>query len=99
MHIYVSFISHGHQKIISNSDLLDSLEGLKVILRENKPTEQHCVDIKVQCIQNLRIRGFGENHNKNFEVVNPDDNDWFVICNPDIVVESKTIREIRQYCG
>lgn len=94
MNIFVSIISHGHQKLIADSCLLASLDGLRIIVRENKPTERRSIDNEVQYIQNLRTCGFGENHNKNFEVLMPDDDDWFVICNPDIVANSNIIRDL-----
>lgn len=94
MNIFVSIVSHGHQETIEEAGLLASLDGLDVAVRENKSEECRRIVAQVQYFQNLRRNGFGTNHNKTFEAVDLADEDWFVICNPDILTNTRQIREL-----
>lgn len=89
----ISIVSHGNQNMILESGLMSDLQGFKIILRENVPTAKRLIggaDVTT-FVQNLHIAGFGANHNRNFELANPGDDDWFVICNPDIAVKKDYI--------
>lgn len=83
----ISIVSHGHQSLIVDSSLLSGIRNLDVILRENEPQAARQIpeDQVAKFVQNLRTAGFGANHNRNFELSAQDDDDWFIICNPDIV--------------
>lgn len=94
MKIIVSIVSHGHQEEIAEGGLLASLDGLDVAVRENKAEVPHTLPPHVQFFHNLRRNGFGTNHNKTFEVLGLADDDWFVICNPDILTDAAHIREL-----
>ncbi|WP_221931600.1 glycosyltransferase [Palleronia caenipelagi] len=56
----------------------------RVILRENTGELAHQMPAHVDVVSNLNPVGFGENHNRSFEMAGLDDADWFVICNPDV---------------
>ena len=94
MKIFVSIVSHGHQSELDGGGLLAALNGLDLTVRENKP--EACRQISTQCtyFQNLRRNGFGANHNRNFEAAQIADEDWFVICNPDILTSAQNINEL-----
>jgi len=94
MKIFVSIVSHGNQAEISESNLIEKLEGLEVIVRENIPNTKLQMSGVHSYYNNLNICGFGANHNKSFEVVAPNSNDWFIICNPDILVSTDVVLEI-----
>jgi len=91
MKVIVSIVSHGHQGQIIEGGILSALNGLDIILRENQP--EACRQIKDQAVyfHNLRCNGFGTNHNKSFETTDLEDEDWFVICNPDILTDKTRI--------
>lgn len=94
MKIVVSIVSHGHQEEIVDGGLLASLDGLDIAVRENKAEMPHKVPPHVQYFQNLQRNGFGTNHNKTFEAAGLGDDDWFVICNPDILTDAAHIRSL-----
>lgn len=91
MKIFVSIVSHGHQREIIEGGLLAALNGLDVVVRENKPEACRQIGTQGTYFQNLQRNGFGTNHNKNFEAAQIADEDWFVICNPDILTDAKLI--------
>ena len=94
MKIFVSIISHGHQREIIEGGLLAALNGVNVVLRENKPSVCRQIESLPMYFHNLRCNGFGTNHNKNFEILNLADEDWFVICNPDIFTDVERIYDL-----
>jgi GT2 family glycosyltransferase len=88
--ITISIVSHGHQPMICESGLIANFRGFDIILRENVPDAPRLVGAGegVTVVQNLQSAGFGANHNRNFELVDLEEDDWFVICNPDIVADA-----------
>ena len=90
--IYVSIVSHGDLEEIYKNELSNLKEQYNVIIRENIGTIiEHSSG--PQLIKNLNKRGFGANHNANFETIMEDDF-WFVICNPDIQIEPAVIQKL-----
>lgn len=94
MTILISIVSHGHQMDIVEGGLLTALKGIDVAIRENRPGRACHIDGETTYFQNLRCNGFGTNHNKTFEALNLADDDWFVICNPDIMTDVARIKEL-----
>lgn len=94
MKIFVSIVSHGHQSELEESGLVAALNGLELMVRENKPEAYRKISTECTYFQNLRRNGFGANHNKNFEAAQIADEDWFVICNPDISTNAQNIHEL-----
>lgn len=94
--IIISIVSHGNQNMILESGLVSSLQGFDITLRENVPTAKQLFggSEETAFVQNLRIAGFGANHNRNFELANPRDDDWFVICNPDIAAKAADVTQL-----
>lgn len=85
--------------MICDSGLIANFRGFDVILRENIPEAPRLVgaDEVGTVVQNLRSAGFGANHNRNFELANPDQDDWFVICNPDIVADAVQVTRLLEF--
>ena len=94
--IVVSIVSHGHQDDIIRSGLLDALDGVDVILRENIPDLPILLDGSQWIVRNLKMHGFGANHNRTFEAAALRDGEWFVVCNPDIKTDANHIRKLVQ---
>jgi N-acetylglucosaminyl-diphospho-decaprenol L-rhamnosyltransferase len=94
MKLLVSIVSHRNQEDIAASGLVDSLAGLQIILRENVSNSSTRQWRSVLFVQNLRACGFGRNHNKNFEIANLNPGDWFVVCNPDIIVDVGAVEHL-----
>lgn len=94
MNVIISIVSHGHQKVLLESELVTAPGPFRVIVRENIPESERVVPDSVDYVLNLRRSGFGENHNKTFEFSCPDADDWFVICNPDIAATAEQVEEL-----
>lgn len=94
MKAYISIISHGHQRMLMENGLLDALSDFRILLRENIPNSERLVPDDICYTLNLRRAGFGSNHNKTFEFAQLDPDDWFVICNPDIIATSEQVRRL-----
>jgi N-acetylglucosaminyl-diphospho-decaprenol L-rhamnosyltransferase len=86
----LSVVSHGHSKYIKR--LVKSLEKhfvlkdneFKIVIVNNKPEDIikiNSVIFDIRIFENLRPKGFGENHNFVFEIYQPD---IIYIVNPDI---------------
>lgn len=99
--ITLSIVSHRNcQDILtflkSNQIILDK-EYLSIIIRINIPediTELREITYKnasFEIISNKTPMGFGQNHNKNFEVSHSPDREIFIVCNPDLTIISDNI--------
>ncbi len=86
-----SIVSHGHSKHIKK--LIQSLEtyfitkdsDFRIIIVNNKPEDEVNVSsdsFDITVIENLRPKGFSQNHNFVFEIYQPD---VLYIVNPDII--------------
>ncbi|SFQ78789.1 glycosyltransferase [Donghicola eburneus] len=94
MKTYISIVSHGHQQMLLENSLLAAFGDFRIFVRENIPESDRRVPDDVSYTLNLRRAGFGSNHNKTFETVQPDPEDWFVICNPDIIATPEQVRQL-----
>lgn len=100
-HLYFSIVSH-HQTdfIIKNfTDFPREVKGyiLVPVIVDNTGSER----LKAFCDkESLRYycdgirRGFGSNHNRIFQWLNPQDEDRFVVCNPDIHISKEQLEKI-----
>lgn len=94
MNVVISIVSHGHQAMLQENELVASPNQFRVIVRENIPESERLMPGNIDYIQNLRRSGFGANHNKTFEMARMDVDDWFVICNPDIIVSANQVSDL-----
>jgi GT2 family glycosyltransferase len=94
--VIISIVSHGHQSLIGETGLLAELRDFEIVLRENLPSAKQLIGNEevATFVQNLRVAGFGANHNRNFEYAAPRDDDWFVICNPDIAANAALVARL-----
>jgi len=94
MNTYISIVSHGHQHMLMENGLLAASGNFRIFVCENIPDRDRLVPDEVSYSLNLRKAGFGSNHNKTFELAQPDPDDWFVICNPDIIATPEQVRKL-----
>lgn len=94
MNTYISIVSHGHQHMLAENSLLSTSSDFRIFVRENIPHCDRVVPDEVSYTLNLRKAGFGSNHNKTFETAKPEPEDWFIICNPDIIARPEQVRQM-----
>lgn len=86
--VVVSIVSHFDMPIVARLANLIVASGseIKVIVRCNVPEPCDLVDFRVVVVTNEVTRGFGENHNLNFELAlsNFQRFNYFIVLNPDI---------------
>lgn len=93
-----SIVSHGHQgylvELLSDLRSLEKL-NFEVIVTANIPEDTSFItnfdELNIKLIQNVRPRGFGDNHNSAFAISN---GELFVILNPDIRIQDKNVWKI-----
>lgn len=96
--VYISVVSHGQENLIIENfaHLITEIQGYKIrlCLVDNTGSEA----LKIFAAQHGHLyfhdgvrRGFGANHNKGFEVCNPSNDDVFIVCNPDIILDNKQL--------
>lgn len=102
MNVYISVISHGHDKIINNLGCLKSLsDDFKIIIKSNKQGDDFA-ELKlcnnINWIDRDYGLGFGENNNHVFSYcinnLNMKDDDLFIVLNPDVLIDSNSIYEL-----
>ncbi|MBY7919507.1 glycosyltransferase family 2 protein [Vibrio fluvialis] len=102
MNVYISVISHGHLGIIKELGCLELLsEHFTVIIKNNNQEEwPSTIQPLGRCIilNENPYMGFGKNNNFIFNYVlknfNPDDDDVFLVLNPDLFISPESIREL-----
>ncbi len=102
MNVYISVISHGHAQLIQELNCLPSLaKDFTVVLKENTENsslKNYCSLNNIIFLNDHQGKGFGENNNIVFdyciESLNMQDNDLFIVLNPDLVVNSSEIFRI-----
>ncbi|MBP7769970.1 MAG: glycosyltransferase family 2 protein [Aliarcobacter sp.] len=96
--IYISVVSHNQENLIidnfKNLDLKNELFDIKLVFMDNT----NSVKLEDFAKQNNHLyyadektRGYGENHNKNFLIANVEDEDIFIVCNPDVILEKEQL--------
>lgn len=101
MKVYISIVSHGHKEIIEEIGCLPSLANdtaVELILLDNigeKGLRPYCQKNGITYLENKSKKGFGENNNIVFRYVEDNvgfqDDDYFLILNPDVKTDSMTI--------
>ena len=101
MNIFISVVSHDHKKIIEEMSCLPGLaKNFKVVLKSNKEDglDNYCNSNEIYHINKQFGRGFGENNNIIFQYcikeLNMNDDDFFIILNPDCHVSVNAIESI-----
>jgi len=103
-HNYISIISHGHDLFIKSNNELKEIakrSDVSIIVLDNlnsRALADFCDKNSFDYISNEKEAGFGENNNKVFHhcctkyAIN--DNDYFIVMNPDVVIENKEFRKM-----
>ncbi|WP_299686001.1 glycosyltransferase family 2 protein [uncultured Vibrio sp.] len=101
MSIYIAVVSHGHSNLINELGCLDKLvRDFNIIVKSNLVNDdfhQLAQERNFHWINNRSLYGcgFGENNNIIFDYckkeLNMKDGDYFVVLNPDVVIDSDTI--------
>lgn len=92
--VYINVISHNQEDLIIGNfkdlDLSDKNYDIKLVLVDNtnsKKLEDFAKNTNNIYFADEKTRGFGENNNKGFEIANVQDEDIFIVCNPDIILD------------
>jgi len=92
--VYLSVTSHNNDELIKNNFLnLPKQVGdfeINVMIIDNtnsRNLEEICIRKGLNYYADNKTRGYGENNNKNFQLSNAKDNDIFIVCNPDIILQ------------
>ncbi|MFP1878667.1 glycosyltransferase [Lonsdalea quercina] len=104
--LFISVISHNHDAMIINSNTLAKLAKIStIILKCNTPATSRLKDYA--CKNGITIIdedykiGFGKNNNKTFnyasEKLGLNDDDLFLVLNPDVIIESDTLKKLISY--
>lgn len=91
--IYISIISHNQENLIIENfinfpkKLSDFTIKLSILDNTgSKELEKFCLENEIFYYHDSIRRGFGKNHNKMFKLLEPKDDDIFIVCNPDITI-------------
>lgn len=94
--IYLSVISHSHEKVLMELGVLASLAQSRevvVVLKDNVGSpvlRRYCMDNNVRYLDSLPGKGFGENNNIVFRHIEQEigfnAGDFFITLNPDVTV-------------
>lgn len=92
--VYISIVSHNQEDLIIDNFKQLELENddynIKLIFVDNTNSDklkQFALSNNQIYFADDKVRGFGENHNKAFEVSKASNDDLFIICNPDVILE------------
>ena len=104
MRIFISVVSHyDHATIINMGSIkrLAKYSNIEVICRDNVPSpilQQACTDYNCHYIANTNEQGFAKNNNDNFlyakESLDLNNNDYFMLLNPDVVIDDLNIKKL-----
>ncbi len=97
--LYISVVSHNQQNLIKQNFRSFAKElgqfKIKLTIVDNtgsKDLQNFCKKEKIFYFHDGKKRGFGANHNKIFSLFSPKDDDIFLVCNPDIIIDSTQLQ-------
>jgi N-acetylglucosaminyl-diphospho-decaprenol L-rhamnosyltransferase len=106
MKIYISVVSHGHEKLISEIGCLAKLSEhtqIEIVIKNNVPLISHSLtnlvnENNIHLLDECYGLGFGENNNYVYkwcvENLSMLDDDWFLVLNPDVLVDASSIIDL-----
>lgn len=96
--VYISVVSHNQEDLIidnfKNLDLENESFDIKLVFMDNTNStkfENFAKEHGHLYYADEKTRGYGENHNKNFEIANVKDEDIFIVCNPDVILDKEQL--------
>mgnify|MGYP003385109483 CR=1 FL=1 len=106
MKIYISVVSHGHEKLISEIGCLAKLSEhlqIEIIIKNNAPLISHSLTSlakknTIHLLDECYGLGFGENNNYVYkwcvDNLSMFEDDWFLVLNPDVLVDASSIIDL-----
>ena len=103
MSVYISIVSHDHAEDIIHNLQPHRLRGERVHVtilanQADSTLQSYCQQQQLNYLQNETPHGFGANHNKVFlycrEELGLQEQDWFLVLNPDVMVSPQTISDL-----
>lgn len=104
---YIAIVSHNHSELIKDLgvvEMLSELDDVCVVIKDNandSNLDEYCKDKYITYLSTKKTMGFGENNNyifnycvKNFNVKN---SDFFILINPDVVIDLHNIIKLTGY--
>jgi GT2 family glycosyltransferase len=92
--VFISIVSHAQEDMIvenfSNFPKSLGLFNIKISIIDNTGSDalkKFCEHNELFYYHDGQRRGFGANNNKIFSLSNPKDDDVFIVCNPDILIQ------------
>ncbi|ETN95789.1 glycosyltransferase [Zhouia amylolytica] len=99
--VHLSVVSHNNEElIIDNFFKLPRIYGgfkLNIYVIDNLGSTQFkslCKQNDVNYYSDMETRGYGGNNNKNYEIISPDSEDIFIVCNPDVTIQPDQFEEL-----
>lgn len=96
--VYISVVSHHQEDMVMNNlrELIKEGDNyyVKLCIIDNTGSnrlEEFCKEEDYLYFHDGKTRGFGENHNKAFEICQPGHNDIFIVCNPDVILDNNQL--------
>ncbi len=96
--VFISIVSHAQEDMViknfTNFPKVCGAFDIKLSIMDNtgsKILKEFCTKEKLFYYHDGVLRGFGKNHNKMFSLVNPKDNDLFIVCNPDVSIQKEQL--------
>lgn len=102
--VFISIVSHKQEDLIitnfRNLDLENDKYSIKICLIDNTNSiklKEFAKEKNHIYFLNEKVKGFGENHNNAFKLTKANNNDLFIVCNPDIVLEKAQLLGMLDY--
>ncbi|MFM5806862.1 glycosyltransferase family 2 protein [Aeromonas veronii] len=100
--LYIAVVSHRHAETIMSLSCLQSLakqSNIHVVVKDNvgeSTLADYCFMHHIEYYDSDKGLGFGANNNHIFNHLLPrmQDNDYFLVLNPDVLVEASTLLEL-----
>jgi GT2 family glycosyltransferase len=106
MKIFISVVSHNHEKLISELGCLANLSKsnqFEIIIKNNIRSKTNSLLLQskeknIHLLDDCYGLGFGENNNYVYqwciEKLSMSDDDWFLVLNPDVLVDATSILNV-----
>lgn len=103
MKVFISVVSHGHEKLILDLNCLEKLsrnDKVQIVIKNNLALQSDVLNVlakknNIHLLDESYGLGFGENNNYVFnwccKNLNLKPTDWFLVLNPDVLVDDSSI--------
>ncbi|EFE7254972.1 glycosyltransferase family 2 protein, partial [Escherichia coli] len=102
--LYIAIVSHGHFEIINELNCiskLSALDDVQIIVKDNVgeiKLKEYCKKYNIMYFDDKKGLGFGANNNFIFNKICHDanDNDYFLVMNPDVFIECDELLKFKK---